>query len=117
MGELTASIAHEVNQPLTAVTNNANACLRLLARRNLDPEDLRRALEEIVADGTRASAVIARIRAFIKKTPAERKELDINVVIKEVLPLDRLEISEKRVLQELQLKKAGPLGLPDRVQL
>src|SRR6202008_38707 len=62
MGELAASIAHEVNQPLTAVTNNANACLRLLARRNLDPEVLRFALEEIVADGTRASAVIARIR-------------------------------------------------------
>src|SRR5215475_5418775 len=58
MGELTASIAHEVNQPLTAVTNNASACLRLLTDRKLDSEVLRRALEEIVADGTRASAVI-----------------------------------------------------------
>ena len=51
MGELAASIAHEVNQPLTAVTNNGSACLRLLAKGNLDPEVLRRALEEIVADG------------------------------------------------------------------
>src|SRR6201987_5298176 len=55
MGELAASIAHEVNQPLTAVTNNGSACLRLLANRSLEPEVLRRALEEIVADGTRAS--------------------------------------------------------------
>jgi PAS domain S-box-containing protein len=117
MGELAASIAHEVNQPLTAVTNNANACLRLLARRNLDPEDLRRALEEIVADGTRASAVIGRIRASIKKTPAERKELDINDVIQEVLALARRELSENRVLLELQLTKALPLVLADRVQL
>ena len=83
MGELAASIAHEVNQPLAAVTNNASACLRLLADRNLDPEVLRRALEEIVADGTHPSAVIARIRSFIKKTPAERKQLDINEVIQE----------------------------------
>ena len=59
MGELAASIAHEVNQPLTAVTNNGNACLRLLANHSLEPEVLRRALEEIVADGTRASAVAA----------------------------------------------------------
>src|SRR5258708_20705437 len=87
MGELAASIAHEVNQPLTAVTNNSNACLRLLANRNLEPEVLRRALQEIVADGSRASAVIARIRAFIKKTPPEKNKLDINKVIQEVLAL------------------------------
>ena len=117
MGELAASIAHEVNQPLTAVTNNANACLRLLARRNLDPEDLQRALEEIVADGTRASAVIAQIRAFMKKTPAEKKELDINDVIQEVLALARRELSENRVLLELELTKALPHVLADRVQL
>jgi PAS domain S-box-containing protein len=67
MGELAASIAHEVNQPLAAIANNGNACLRLLANNNLQPEILRGALEEIVADTTRASAVIARIRALIKK--------------------------------------------------
>jgi PAS domain S-box-containing protein len=117
MGELTASIAHEVNQPLTAVTNNANACLRLLARHNLEPEVLRRALEEIVADGTRASSVIARIRAFIKKAPAEKSELDMNEVIQEVLALARRELSENRVLLELQLTKALPPVLADRVQL
>jgi PAS domain S-box-containing protein len=117
MGELAASIAHEVNQPLTAVTNNGSACLRLLASRNLEPEVLRRALEEIVADGTRASAVIARIRAFIKKTPAEKNELSINEVIEEVLALAGRELYENRVMLERQLTKALPLVLADRVQL
>jgi PAS domain S-box-containing protein len=117
MGELAASIAHEVNQPLTAVTNNGNACLRLHAARNLEPEVLRRALEEIVADGTRASAVIGRIRAFIKKTPAEKNELQINEVIEEVLALAGREIYENRILLERQLTTALPLVLADRVQL
>jgi PAS domain S-box-containing protein len=117
MGELAASIAHEVNQPLTAVTNNASACLRLLTDRNLDPEVLRRALEEIVADATRASAVIARIRTFIKKAPAEKRELDINEVIQEVLALADHELQKKRIFVECQLTKTLPLVLADRVQL
>jgi PAS domain S-box-containing protein len=117
MGELAASIAHEINQPLTAVTNNGSACLRLLANRNLEPEVLRRALEEIVADGTRASAVLARIRAFIRKTPAEKNALDINEVIQEVLTLAGRELLKNRVLLECQLTKAPPLVLADRVQL
>jgi len=117
MGELAASIAHEVNQPLTAVTNNASACLRLLTDRNLDPEVLRRALEEIVADATRASAVIARIRTFIKKAPAEKRELDINEVIQEVLALADHELQKKRIFVEYQLTKTLPLVLADRVQL
>jgi PAS domain S-box-containing protein len=117
MGELAASIAHEVNQPLTAVTNNANACLRLHADRNLDPEVLRRVLEEIVADGNRASAVIARIRGFIKKAPAEKSELDVNEVIPEVLALVGPELQKNRVSVECDLKEALPLVLADRVQL
>src|SRR5258707_3272816 len=117
MGELAASIAHEVNQPLAAVTNNGNACLRLLARCNLEPEVLRRALEEIVADGTRASAVIARIRAFIKKAPAEKNVLDVNEVIQEVLALAGHELQKNRILVECQLTKPLPLMLADRVQL
>jgi C4-dicarboxylate-specific signal transduction histidine kinase len=117
MGELAASIAHEVNQPLTAVTNNGSACLRLLANHNLDPEVLRRALEEIVADGTRASAVIARIRAFIKKAPAERTELDINEVIQEVLTLAGHELHKNQILVECQFTRTLPLVRADRVQL
>jgi PAS domain S-box-containing protein len=117
MGELAASIAHEVNQPLTAVINNGSACLRLLANRNLEPEVLRRALEEIVADGTRASAVLARIRAFIKKEPAERNPLDINEVIEEVLVLASHELYENQVLVDHQLTTDLPSVLADRVQL
>jgi PAS domain S-box-containing protein len=117
MGELAASIAHEVNQPLTAVTNNASACLRLLTDRNLDPEVLRRALEEIVADATRASAVIARIRAFIKKAPVEKSELDMNAVIQEVLALADHELQKKRIFVECQLTNTLPHVLADRVQL
>jgi len=117
MGELTASIAHEVNQPLTAITNNSNACLRLLADRSLDPEVLQRALEEIVADGTRASDVISRIRTFIKKTPAEKNRLDINEAIQEVLALAGHELEKNRILVECKMTKTLPLVWADRVQL
>jgi PAS domain S-box-containing protein len=117
MGELAASIAHEVNQPLTAVINNGSACLRLLANRNLEPEVLHRALEGIVADGTRASTVLARIRAFIKKEPAERNEFDLNEVIQEVLALAGRELYENQVLVERQLTTDLPRVLADRVQL
>jgi PAS domain S-box-containing protein len=118
MGELAASIAHEVNQPLTAVINNGSACLRLLANNNLAPDVLRRALEGIIADGTRASTVLARIRAFIKKEPAEKSELDINEVIQEVLVvLAGRELYENQVLPDHQLKTDLPSVLADRVQL
>jgi len=117
MGEMAASIAHEVNQPLTAVTNNGNACLRLLANHNLEPEVLHRALEEIVADGTRASAVITRIRAFLRKRPAEKNALDMNELIHETLALAGRELSGSRVQVELRLAPALPLVMADRVQL
>ena len=117
MGELAASIAHEVNQPLTAVINNGSACLRLLANNKLEPEVLRRALEGIIADGTRASTVLARIRAFIKKEPAEKSELDMNEVIQEVLVLAGRELYEHQVLPDQQLKTDLPSVLADRVQL
>jgi PAS domain S-box-containing protein len=117
VGELAASIAHEINQPLTAVINNSSACLRLLAGHNLRSEVLRGALEEIVADSTRASAVIARIRAFIKKTPAEKNELDLNELIQDVLVLTDREFAENGVLPERELTNALPHVLGDRVQL
>jgi PAS domain S-box-containing protein len=118
MGELAASIAHEVNQPLTGVINNGSACLRLLANNSLEPDVLRRALEGIIADGTRATTVLARIRAFIKKEPAEKSELDINEVIQEVLVvLAGRELYEHQVLPDHQLKTDLPSVLADRVQL
>lgn len=117
MGELTASIAHEVNQPITAITNNASACLRLLANQNLDPKVLRRALEELVADGNRASTVIARIRGYIKKAPEQKSELDVNQVIQEVLALAGPELQKNRIVLNCELSKKLPLVLADRVQL
>src|SRR5499433_2362735 len=117
MGELAASIAHEVNQPLTAVTNNGSACLRLLANDSLDPDVLRRALEEIVADATRASAVISRIRAFIKKAPTEMYELDINNIIHEVLTLAGHELQNNQVFVDCHLTETLPQVRADRVQL
>ena len=117
MGELAASIAHEVNQPLTAVNNNSNACLRLLANQNLQPDVLRRALEEIVADGTRASAIITRIRGFIKKAPAEKNRLDVNEVIGEILAMMGHGFEQNRILLQSELAQALPPILGDRVQL
>ena len=117
MGELAASIAHEINQPLTAISNNGNACLRLLANSSLDPEVLRQALEEIVSDGSRASAVLARIRAFIKKAPAVKQVVDINDMIQEVLALVGPELRKNRISVERQLTKTLPLVTADRVEL
>jgi PAS domain S-box-containing protein len=117
MGQLAASIAHEINQPLTAITNNGSACLRLLANSSLDPEVLRQALEEIISDGSRASAVLARIRAFIKKAPAANQVVDINEVIQEVLALVGPELRKNRSSVERQLTKTLPLVTADRVEL
>jgi PAS domain S-box-containing protein len=117
MGELAASIAHEINQPLTAVTNNANGCLRLLANCNLEPGVLRRVLEEIVTDSTRASAVVARIRAFIRKAPVQRNKLNLNDVIEEVLDLISKELCANGILVERRLTEPLPLVVGDRVQL
>lgn len=117
MGELAASIAHEINQPLTAVTNNSNACLRLFADNNLEPDVLRRTLEEIVTQATRASALLTRIRAFIMKMPAEKIALDINEVIQGVLALTDRELNENQVLLERNLTEPLPLVLGDRIQL
>jgi PAS domain S-box-containing protein len=117
MGQLAASIAHEINQPLTAITNNGSACLRLLANRSLDPEVLRGALEEIISDGSRASAVLAHIRALIKKAPAVKQAVDINEVIQEVLALVGPELRKNRTSVERQLTKTLPLVTADRVEL
>ena len=117
MGELAASIAHEVNQPLTAVTNNASACRRLLANRSLEPDVLRRALDEIIEDGARASAVIHRIRAFLKKKPAELSEVNMNEVIHETAAMAGRELFENRVRIEYELTQPLPPVMADRVQM
>ena len=85
MGEFTASIAHEVNQPLTAVVANANACLRWLAGEEPNLEEAREAVVRIVSEGKRAADVIQRIRSLLKKSAPEISPLDVNEVIREVL--------------------------------
>jgi PAS domain S-box-containing protein len=117
LSELAASFAHEINQPLTAVTNNSNACLRLLASHRLEPEVLHRALEQIIMDASRASAVVARLRAAIMKEPIEKIELKINDMIEEVLGQTGPELEQHKILLERRLTNALPLVLGDRVQL
>ena len=117
MGELVASIAHEVNQPLTGVVTNANFCLRQLASETPNLEKLREAIAEIVNDGTRASAVISRIRALLMKAAPERVELDINEIIQEVAVLVRNEVTRNRISLRNDLAPDLPRVLGDRVQL
>ena len=92
MGELTASIAHEINQPLTAVVTNANACSRLLAGESPDLAEVREAVVDIAAAGTRASEVIARVRALVQKAAPEKRWLDLKEVLHEILALTRSEL-------------------------
>ena len=117
MGELTASIAHEVNQPLTAVLNNANACLDLLPKGAPNLEEVRQALTEIVDDADRASAVIARVRQLARKAPFERTPLNLSDVITNVLALARYESASRRVTIRTELPEELPLVSGDRVQL
>jgi signal transduction histidine kinase/PAS domain-containing protein len=117
MGELTASIAHEVNQPLTAVVNNANACLGLLPDGGPLFVEIRDALTEIVDDADRASAVVARVRQLARKAPVERTSLDLRDVITDVLALARYESSTRRVAIRTELAGELPPVPGDRVQL
>jgi PAS domain S-box-containing protein len=117
LGELAASIAHEVNQPLAAVIANAEACLRWLDRSTPDLNAARRSLEWIIDDGNRASEVIRRIRALAKKTDLERVPLDVNEVVWEVIALVRGELIGHQVSVRTEFAPVLPMILGDRVQL
>ncbi len=117
MGELTASIAHEVNQPLTAVVNNANACLDLLPKGAPNVEEVREALAEIIDDADRASAVILHVRQLAKRAPIEKSLLDLRDVVKDVLALARYESAARRVTIHTDLPEDLPSVSGDRVQL
>jgi PAS domain S-box-containing protein len=117
LGELTASIAHEVNQPLAAVVANAEACLRWLDRGTPDLGAARRSVEWIISDGVRAGEVIRRVRALANKTDIEKVPLDINDVVKEVTALVQREMESHQVSLRLELTPAVPMILGDRVQL
>jgi PAS domain S-box-containing protein len=117
MGQLVASIAHEVNQPIGATVTNAQAALRWLNRQTPDLEEVRQALTRIVKDGNRAEEVISRIRAFIRKAPAQKERLDINETVREVIELTRSETVKSRVSVQTRLADSLPLVHADRVQL
>jgi len=117
MGELTASIAHEVNQPLSGVVVNANACLRWLAGDSPNLEEAREAVRRIVRDGKRAGDVIARIRALATKTATTREQLNLNEAIREVVAFAQAEVRRNRVILRTELADDLSPVLGDRVQL
>ena len=117
MGELTASIAHEVNQPLTGIVSNGSACLRWLAGDPPNVSEVREAVGDIVRDGKRAAEVIARIRALSRRSPLPSENLNLNETIREVLVL--VEDKAKRDGVRIRTQFAGDLSpvSGDRVQL
>jgi C4-dicarboxylate-specific signal transduction histidine kinase len=115
LGELAASIAHEINQPLGAVVNNASACVRWLAAQNL--EEARRSAALVIADGHRAGDIIGRIRALAKKAPPQKDWLDLNATIRDVLALAQNEVHRHGVVVETRLAAEVPRILGDRIQL
>jgi PAS domain S-box-containing protein len=117
MGQLAASIAHEVNQPVAATVANADAGLRWLSARPPNLEEVRQALEDIIKDGHRAGNVIERIRALIKKVPPRNDQLDINDIVLEVIALTRSEVLRNGVSLQTQLAHGLPLVQGDRIQL
>jgi PAS domain S-box-containing protein len=117
LGELTASISHEVNQPLASVIANAEACLRWLNRETPDLDRARRSVEWIIDDGNRASEVIRRVRGLAKKSDIEKVPLDVNHVLRETIGLMQREVFSHQVSLRMELVPALPTILGDRVQL
>jgi PAS domain S-box-containing protein len=117
LGELTASLAHEVNQPIAAAVTNANTCLRWLTRDQPDVEEARAAAVRIVKDGTRASEIIKRIRLLFKKAASERELVDVNEVIREMTVLLRGETTRHDIFVATDLAADLPQVMADRVQL
>ena len=117
LGELTASIAHEVNQPLAAAVANAEACLRWLDRETPNIAKARRSVEWVIDDNCRASDVIRRVRALARKAEIEKVPLDINSIVSEVITLVRHELISRSISLRTELAPAPPMILGDRVQL
>ena len=116
MGEMTASIAHEINQPLAAIVANGNAGLRWLANATPDIDEVRATLKRIVSDGHRAGRVISGVRTMFKKTSQGKLAVDVNDVVREVLALVRGELDNRRVSVRTELEQLPPVTA-DRVQL
>ncbi|RXG86653.1 PAS domain S-box protein [Bradyrhizobium zhanjiangense] len=117
MGQLSASIAHEVNQPIGATLNNASAALHWLSKEPADLEKARQALNRIFANGNRVSEVVGRMRALFKKAPLRKEEVDINGAILEVIALTRGEVEKNGIVVQSHLVDGLPLIQGDRVQV
>ena len=117
LGELAASIAHEVSQPLTALVNSGNACLKWLANQPPNIEMARQSVDRIIKGGERAAELIHRVRALARKADTPKAPVDINSVINEAIALVQLELVNHRVSLRTELAPALPLVLADRVQL
>ena len=117
LGELAASIAHEVNQPLGAVVANAEACLGWLGRESPDLNEAQAAIERIVRDGHRAGEVIRRVRALIKKTDTQWAPLDVNEIVSEAMNIVEHELLRSRVSQRMELSSNLPAVFGDKIQL
>jgi signal transduction histidine kinase len=117
MGAMTASIAHEINQPLAAIVANSSAAQRWLSNAPPDLEEVRKSLKNIANDGHRASKVIESVRAMFKKDSGEKVRLAVNDVIEDVLMLAGGEIHKHRVLVRTDLHRGLPDVVGDRIQL
>src|ERR1700752_237194 len=122
MGELVASIAHEVNQPLGAIVSNGHACVRLLSRETADPDKsrldkLREVIQRMISDGMRASEVLKRIRDLLHKAPPEKERLNINETVQEVIELVHSDVLKSKVKLRAHLAADLPPVVGDRIQL
>jgi PAS domain S-box-containing protein len=117
MGELTASLAHEVNQPISAAVTNANTCLRWLTRDHPDLEEAREAATRIVKDGTRAADIVTRVRRLFQKGAPQQELVDVNDVIRGMIVLFRSEATRYNVIIRTSLAADLPQVMADRVQL
>jgi len=117
MGELTASLAHEVNQPIAAALTNANTCLRWLTRDHPDVGEAREAASRIVKDATRAAGIISRVRLLFKKSTPQWDLVDVNEAIREMIALLQSEAARYNITVRMELAADLPRTTGDRVQL
>jgi len=117
MGQLTASISHEVAQPVTASITNANAALRWLAGEPPDLDEVRAALDRILRNGKRASEVIGGIRALVRRETPRKDRFDLNEMIREVIVLTQTELGRNGILLRTELAEGLPAVIGDRIQL
>src|SRR5260370_26271319 len=117
MGELTASIAHEINQPLAGIITNASTCLRMLAAEPPNVDGARETARRTIRDGKRAADVITRLRALFSKKDSSTESVDLNEATREVIALSSSKLKENKVILGLELADDVPFVTGDRVQL